>query len=190
MMSKAPPKDAGLKATNILLSPQELDNLTNGTYRYKCVNDSLIEPLLIPFWNGLLGSVPRWVHPNVLTLFGSLSIMPSFFLFAFFSWDYEENSPGWVIALGIIGVLLFQTLDNLDGRQARRLNLSSPIGDWFDHSLDILSMYLLLSQVGTVAFVGHSAYPYASVIGQMSPAVTHYFTFWDRKVSHLLVTPM
>mmetsp|Transcript_22031 Transcript_22031/g.30301 ORF Transcript_22031/g.30301 Transcript_22031/m.30301 type:complete len:381 (-) Transcript_22031:101-1243(-) len=175
-----------LKKTNIILSPTELDNLTNGVYQYKCVNDSLLEPKLIPFWNWLTTFLPRWIHPNTLTILGSLSIIPSFLLFAYFSWEFLENVSGWLIAVGIGGVLLFQTLDNLDGRQARRLGLSSPIGDWFDHSLDILSMYVLISQVATVAYIGHSNYPILAVFGQMSPAVTHYFTFWDRSVTREL----
>jgi len=170
-----------LKKTNLLLSDKELDNLTNGTYRYKCVNNSLLEPFMIPFWNALVPFLPTTLHPNTLTLLGSLSILPSFFLFWWFAPHLVEGCPGWVCAVAVLGVFMFQTLDNLDGRQARRLKLSSPIGDWFDHCLDILSLYLLISQVGTPLFFGKTKYPLLAVLGQLAPAMTHYFTFWDRR---------
>jgi ethanolaminephosphotransferase len=36
----------------------------------------------------------------------------------------------------MIGLFLYQTLDALDGKHARRLKLSSPIGQLIDHGLD------------------------------------------------------
>ena len=195
----------------ILLRDEERANLHNGVYVYRCVNQSLLEPYLTPFWEYAAARVPRWVstnlkhnffafsrysfplfslfffklsllqvHPNILTLFGSLAIVPSFILYAYYSWGMTETVPVWVCATALVGIFLFQTLDNLDGKQARKLGLSSPIGDWFDHSLDILSLYLLLSQVATSSYHGHTDHPILNVFAQLAPAVMHYFCFWDR----------
>ena len=36
-----------------------------------------------------------------------------------------------------------QTLDAVDGKQARRLNLSGPLGELFDHGMDSISTFLV-----------------------------------------------
>jgi ethanolaminephosphotransferase len=171
----------GLKRTHLVLSEKELSNLHNGVYVYKCLNNSLLEPFLIPLWESLVKLTPWWIHPNILTLLGSLAIVPSFFFYSYYSWSMCEVVPWWVCIVAFLGIFIFQTFDNMDGRQARRLRLSSPIGDWFDHSLDILSLYLLLSQVSTSFFRGISNYPALNVFAQLAPAVLHYFVFWDRR---------
>ena len=181
-----------LEHRGFILSRTEKENLTNGVYRYKCVNEALLEPYITPFWNFLARNLPVWVHPNVLTLVGSLSLLPAFFLYAYYSWSMEsEDVPLSVWMLAVLGIFLFQTLDNLDGKQARRLGLSSPIGDWFDHSLDILSLYLLISQVVTAIYHGATYHPIDSIFAQLAPAVMHFFVFWDRRwTRELYIGPM
>ena len=38
-----------------------------------------------------------------------------------------------------LGLFVYQTLDAIDGKQARRTNSSSPLGELFDHGCDSLS---------------------------------------------------
>ena len=42
-----------------------------------------------------------------------------------------------------------QTLDAVDGKQARQLNLSGPLGELFDHGMDSISTFLV-STSGTL----------------------------------------
>jgi ethanolaminephosphotransferase len=39
--------------------------------------------------------------------------------------------------------MLYQTFDNLDGKQARRTNSSSPIGMILDHGCDAIAGFLI-----------------------------------------------
>jgi ethanolaminephosphotransferase len=44
-----------------------------------------------------------------------------------------------VFLLNAFCLFAYQTLDNLDGKQARKTGTSSPLGEMFDHGLDALS---------------------------------------------------
>ena len=43
-------------------------------------------------------------------------------------------------------IMMGVTLDDLDGRQARRTGTSSVLGEWLDHTCDSFSCFLILSQ--------------------------------------------
>jgi phosphatidylglycerophosphate synthase len=49
------------------------------------------------------------------------------------------KAPAWVLILCALGLFIYQTLDAIDGKQARRTNSSSPLGELFDHGCDALS---------------------------------------------------
>ncbi len=53
-------------------------------------------------------------------------------------------APRWVYFVVGVLIFLYQTLDNLDGRQARRTGSSSALGEAFDHGADCLSATVLL----------------------------------------------
>ena len=42
------------------------------------------------------------------------------------------------------GIFIYQTLDAIDGKQARRTNSASPLGELFDHGCDSLSTGMIL----------------------------------------------
>jgi choline/ethanolamine phosphotransferase len=50
-----------------------------------------------------------------------------------------------VYFLTALGIFLYQSLDAIDGKQARRTNSSSPLGELFDHGCDSVSTSNLLS---------------------------------------------
>jgi len=52
------------------------------------------------------------------------------------------KSPSWSYVLCAAGLLMYQTLDAIDGKQARRICCSSPLGELFDHGCDALSIGL------------------------------------------------
>ena len=41
-----------------------------------------------------------------------------------------------------VGLFLYQTLDGMDGNQARRIGLSNPLGEFFDHGLDAILTFM------------------------------------------------
>jgi len=67
---------------------------------------------------------------------------------------FPAAQDGWtLIAIGILN-LVYCLADNTDGRQARRLRLSSPVGEYLDHGLDCVTS--LLSVAVTVGCGGLS----------------------------------
>lgn len=47
--------------------------------------------------------------------------------------------PGWACYLCALGLFIYQSLDAIDGKQARRTGTSSPLGELFDHGCDSIS---------------------------------------------------
>ncbi len=47
--------------------------------------------------------------------------------------------PGWACYLCALGLFIYQSLDAIDGKQARRTKSSSPLGELFDHGCDSIS---------------------------------------------------
>jgi ethanolaminephosphotransferase len=63
--------------------------------------------------------------------------------------------PGWMYLFSVFMAFMYQTLDAVDGKQARRTGSSSPLGQLFDHGVDAacvsfgIVMYLQVIRSGT-----------------------------------------
>jgi len=44
-----------------------------------------------------------------------------------------EPVPGWVFVNCAISLFIYQTMDAVDGKQARRADCASPLGELVDH---------------------------------------------------------
>jgi len=51
----------------------------------------------------------------------------------FYDQTLAEDVPRWTYLGFGIGIFVYQTLDAIDGKQARRTGSSSPLGQLFDH---------------------------------------------------------
>ena len=79
-----------------------------------------------------------------ITVLGLLCSMLSFALTSWYAPNFEVGAvPAWVIALSGIGVFAYQTLDNMDGKQARKIGASSSLGLLFDHGCDAINAALV-----------------------------------------------
>ncbi|KAI8065332.1 uncharacterized protein B0P05DRAFT_553879 [Gilbertella persicaria] len=75
--------------------------------------------------------------------------------------EASEAGPAWIYFSFSIGLWLYSTFDNVDGRQARRTGTSSPLGELFDHGCDALNCsFAAIIQMAALG-LGHS---HASVI--------------------------
>ncbi|XP_038637072.1 cholinephosphotransferase 1 isoform X2 [Scyliorhinus canicula] len=52
-------------------------------------------------------------------------------------------APAYVYILCGLGLFIYQSLDAIDGKQARRTNSSSPLGELFDHGCDSFSTVMV-----------------------------------------------
>ncbi|KAF4657112.1 phosphotransferase 1 [Perkinsus olseni] len=98
--------------------------------------------VLSPLCEVITQWVPEWVHPNVLTLCGLLCNVISHLIVFWYCPSLTEPCPAWVWALTGIMVLAYQLFDNLDGKQARRLGLSSALGLLVDHGCDGINVVM------------------------------------------------
>ncbi|XP_068801131.1 cholinephosphotransferase 1 isoform X2 [Struthio camelus] len=128
---------AGPWALPAPLSPAQLKRLEQ--HRYSAAGCSLLEPSLQPYWAWLVEQVPLWLAPNAITLGGLLlNCLTALPLIACCP-SATEQAPFWAYLLGALGLFIYQSLDAIDGKQARRTNSSSPLGELFDHGCDSIS---------------------------------------------------
>lgn len=51
----------------------------------------------------------------------------------------EQCAPRWLYFTFAVGLFVYQSLDAIDGKQARRTGTSGPLGELFDHGCDALN---------------------------------------------------
>jgi len=54
----------------------------------------------------------------------------------------SECAPKWLWFTFAVGLFVYQSLDAIDGKQARRTGTSGPLGELFDHGCDALNTTL------------------------------------------------
>jgi hypothetical protein len=120
------------KTRHCVLTAQGVDNIANHKYSpgHYTHLDNLMNPLWVLFTEKL---VPLWMAPNMVTTMGGLHCAASYFVVRYFCRDYDEPVPDWVILLCAYCSFTCYTLDCMDGKQARRTQQSSPLGQLFDH---------------------------------------------------------
>lgn len=124
-----------------LLSTQMLRSFAD--YQYSAAPYVWIDRQLSPFWKWCHATcIPSSMHPNMVTLSGFVPLLLCFATVAALHSDgWTPNAtPPWLLVLTAVLMFAYQTLDCMDGLQARALRLSSPVGQLFDHGLDAIVM--------------------------------------------------
>lgn len=109
----------------------------SGTYTY-C--DNLLNPLYVY----LTTWFPEWVAPNLITFIGVLFSISSTIAYLYYKPNFQGYAPSWVYFYSAFCVVMYQALDYMDGKQARRLGVSGPLGELFDHGCDALNTFFFL----------------------------------------------
>jgi ethanolaminephosphotransferase len=142
---------------------------------------------------------PAWLAPNVITLTGLICMVVSYVVMWWYapmilqsSEDNEEMDravPRWVFFLSAGTILIYQTLDNMDGKQARRVGASSPLGLFFDHGCDAIN-----SVFGSVNWmIALALAPNDSLhcfVMLMGPYALFYFSTWEEYYTGELIMPI
>lgn len=109
------------------------------------------------------------------------------------------QAPLWAYLLCAVGLFVYQSLDAIDGKQARRTNSSSPLGELFDHGCDSLSTGRLIIGWQFCGFVPSECLPvclcsvcgvgnlYSSADGDQSRLDVLLLLCWD---VHVLLRPL
>ena len=157
---------------------------------------------------------PRTLSPNLITLIGLVLMVSSYFVYWYFvptvyiDGNVDEDSissnstlptstssssyppPRWMYLFNCICMLLYQTLDNMDGKQARRTNTSSPLGQIFDHGCDAInSIFGSTNWLINMYILPHDD-PVITWIVIFGPIAQFYITTWEEYYNHILILPV
>lgn len=92
--------------------------------------------------------------------------------------------PRWSCFLCALGLFIYQSLDAIDGKQARRTNSSSPLGELFDHGCDSLSTVFVALSACISCQLGH--YPIWLFFQCFCAIILFYCAHWQTYVSGTL----
>lgn len=113
-------------------------------YKYQSTGYSQLEHALNPYWEYCVSLLPITMAPNMVTLIGTAVLFLAFVVVLFCAPTLTEELPGMVCVAAGLALFAYNTLDAIDGKQARRTKSSSPLGQLFDHGCDALAVLLIL----------------------------------------------
>jgi ethanolaminephosphotransferase len=180
--------------------PYLTDEILKGfdNYKYSARDTSPLSIYIMhPFWNFLVEYFPRWVAPNLMTFVGFLLTTLNFVVLSYYDWDFfaqthdEPRIPQWVWLMAAINIFLAYTLDGIDGKQARRINLSGPLGEFFDHALDSYTASLIPVCLYSVFGRGanFSAEPMRFYFVILNVTINFHISHWEKYNTGVLYLP-
>ncbi|KAG1666344.1 Choline/ethanolaminephosphotransferase 1 [Nymphon striatum] len=104
-----------------------------------------------------------------------------------YDYDYLEHirkPPWWTCVLAAVGLFMYQSLDAVDGKQARRTKSSSPLGELFDHGCDSMSTVFVVISLCIVVELGY--YPPLMFLQCFLACFMFYVAHWQTYVSGTL----
>ncbi|CAO3577846.1 unnamed protein product [Absidia cylindrospora] len=137
-------------------SQERLENLRY--YKYAAVDKSYVSKYILRhYWNWAVELFPLWIAPNLITLIGLFFMLFNVGLVFIYDTSFTgEDTPSWIYLSFAVGLWLYSTFDNVDGKQARRTGTSSSLGEAFDHGCDALNTtYVAVLQIAALG-LGHS----------------------------------
>ena len=124
------------------LSEEDLLNLD--LYEYHSGEYSFLDNILNPFWQKVAYAFPNWFAPNLITLTGLIINIVAALIVALYDPMLTGEAPGWVYINAAICLQVYGILDAADGKQARRIHASSPLGQIFDHGCDAVNLIFII----------------------------------------------
>lgn len=166
------------------------------TFKYSGADLSPIyRHILSPIAEFFVSLTPTWLAPNSITLFGLLWMITSYGIFCYYCPNLDqairspETVPRWIFLFNAIAMLCYQTLDNMDGKQARRTKSSSPLGLLFDHGCD--SFNSILGSANWICAMGvgsHELFQLGVIV--FAPMMAFYVCTWEEYYTGTLILPV
>ncbi|KAH8741747.1 protein with 8 transmembrane domainshypothetical protein amino alcohol phosphotransferase [Cryptosporidium ryanae] len=135
------------------------------------------QPETSPFYNNLISPLcdyivdnylPKWLTPNTISISGLLLATTSFLML-----NTIDTRREYYVLSSILW-FLYGIFDNLDGKQARKLGVSSNSGEFLDHAVDSL----VASMVGMSFQLMHNKFLKYDILVVLSYQVPFYFACW------------
>lgn len=106
------------------------------------------------FWETFVQLLPVWLAPNLVTVIGLVFMIAHYLVMLPYDTTFSLAIPPPVIFFSTFGVFMYQTLDAVDGKQARRIGAASPLGMLMDHGCDALSSVFITLGLAQAANLG------------------------------------
>ncbi|XP_037391540.1 choline/ethanolaminephosphotransferase 1a isoform X1 [Pygocentrus nattereri] len=164
------------------LSWQQLKHLEE--HRYSSSGKSVLEPLMQLFWCWLVKQLPLWMAPNLITIVGLAVNVITTLILVYHCPTATEQAPTWTYLACALGLFIYQSLDAIDGKQARRTSSSTPLGELFDHGCDSLSTVFVV--LGTCIAVQLGTNPDLMFFCCFAGIFMFYCAHWQTYVSGTL----
>jgi len=165
-----------------ILSDRELKKLKEHKYSSSCC--SVLDPIMQKYWNWFVTLCPMWVAPNLITMVGLVINITTSLLLVWYCPSATERAPWWTTLSAAIGLFIYQTLDAIDGKQARRTGTACPLGELFDHGCDSLSTVFVT--LASCCAVRLGEYPAWLLFQCLSASSLFYCAHWQTYVSGTL----
>ncbi|XP_065574173.1 cholinephosphotransferase 1-like isoform X3 [Artemia franciscana] len=165
-----------------VLSSMQLRNLKN--HKYSCVSNSFLDPYMQKWWCWLVEQCPMWLAPNLITIVGLLINLVTTLILVLYSPDGKQEPPRWSCFLCALGLFIYQSLDAIDGKQARRTGSSSPLGELFDHGCDSVSVVCVALSACLAVQLGY--HPQWMFLQSFCALTLFYCAHWQAYVSGTL----
>ena len=143
--------------------------------------------LLSPFAQFCVDTfVPLHIAPNFITVSGLFITFSVCILVLVINPTLGPHTPRYVHLLSAISIFAYQTLDNMDGKQARKTNSSSALGMLFDHTCDAFNAVIIGIIIGSVFSTGWSMNLFICIYTGYVP---FYFQTWEEYHLDIMVLP-
>eukprot|EP00794_Sanderia_malayensis_P012172 gene12172-13428_t len=166
-----------------LLCQGQLQRLKD--HKYNAQGTSILEPFFQPYWRFVVELMPLWLAPNLITILGLFCNVASSLLLVYFSPRASDSIPAYPEIICLIGLFIYQTLDAIDGKQARRTGSCSPLGELFDHGCDAISTVAV--SLAITCSLGLGNYPNFLFYFFINNVFIYYLAHWQTYISGVLV---
>ena len=140
------------------ISPLSKDILSNmNNFKYKSTDESIMyNKCMSPCLNYFVNFLPRWLAPNLITIISlGFNVIAAVISYNDGGFNFsQELKPFTCMIIGVFQ-LLYQLLDNIDGKQARRTGNSTPFGMLMDHGCDVFTNIFTAYNLSKLALVGN-----------------------------------
>ena len=173
--------------SNKYIEDQYINNLIN--YKYSGGDDSILYRYVInPFCNKFVNYLPIWLAPNVITVSGFFFNLFNLILTTYYSgWKGGAPLPTWVCIICSISYTTYIIFDYTDGKQARRLKASSPLGLLVDHGTDACTTFYATCVEGSFTYLTDI---YQYLLYYLPVTATFFLNTWEEYYVGELVLPV
>lgn len=165
------------------IKEENLQYLTQ--HKYQTTGYSKLDNQMNFFWEWVVTWFPNWLAPNLITVIGLVCMLGSYLIMLPFDHTFTRPIPAYILFISAFLQFMYQTLDACDGKQARKIKQSSPLGMLLDHGCDSMSSMLIVLNISQGLSIGLTAYSIAMIIGAQA---VFFLATWEEYHTHFCRT--